>query len=155
MTVETAITNAILFLLYTQTLAFALQQGIEHLKPLIITPLREALAVTDANYVTFMYVVRGVITVAAYLFVWGGVAATRAAAPYLAFVPDFALGTVTVLIVIGGEEIINALIDRLNALKKAAELMQLAEFEALDGSEVGPATPVARAAESQDTAWRR
>jgi hypothetical protein len=125
MSLDTALANAIAYLMYTMTLALALQVGIEQLKPLIITPIRESLKITDENYVTFMYVVRAVVTIAAYVFVWGGVAATRLAVPFLGFVPDLALGVVTVLIVIGGEEIINALIDRLNALKEAAEVITL------------------------------
>jgi hypothetical protein len=146
MTLETILTNAIAYLLYTATLALALQVGIEQLKPFIITPLREALKITDDNYIAFMYVVRAVLTITAYLFIWGGVASTRVAVPFLAFVPDFALGTVTVLVVIGGTEVINALIDRLNALKDAAEAMQLAQFEvveAVDGAPAGTANAFA------------
>lgn len=137
MSLDTALSNAILYLTYTMTLALALQVGIEQLKPFIITPLRVALKITDENYTAFMYIVRGVVTVIAYIAIWGGVAATRLAVPFLDFVPDIALGVVTVLVVIGGEEVINALIDRLNALKEAAEAMELTPLvEAQSGSNV-------------------
>lgn len=120
-----ALSNAIVYLSYTMVLALALQVGIEQLKPFIITPLSKLLMVTEENYVPFMYIVRGVITIVAYVFIWGGVEATRAAAPFLAFVPDIALGVVTVLVVIGGESVINDLTDRLRALKEAAEMLKL------------------------------
>lgn len=120
-----ALSNAIVYLAYTLTLAWALQVGIEQLKPFIITPLAESLNLTEESYVPFMYIVRGVITVIAYVFIWGGTEATRAAAPFLSFVPDIALGVVTVLVVIGGESVINDLTDRLRALKEAAEMLKL------------------------------
>src|SRR5689334_19438635 len=124
MTLDVALSNAIAYLMYTMTLALALQVGIEQLKPFIITPLRQALQISDDNYVAFMYVVRGGVTIVAYVGVWGGVAATRVAVPFLAFVPDLALGAATVLIVIGGESVINDLTDKLRALKEAAELIK-------------------------------
>lgn len=43
----------------------------------------------------------------------------------MTFVPDIALGVVTVLVVIGGESVINDLTDRLRALKEAAEMLKL------------------------------
>jgi fatty acid desaturase len=125
MTLDLALSNAIAYLMYTMTLALALQVGIEQLKPFIITPLREALKISDTDYIAFMYVVRAFVTIVAYLWIWGGVSATRLAVPFLAFVPDIPLGVVTVLVVIGGTSVINDLTDRLRALKEAAEVIKL------------------------------
>ena len=125
MTLDLALSNAIAFLMHTLTLAVALQVGIDQLKPFIITPLREALKISDENYVAFMYIVRAVLTIIAYVGIWGGVAATRLAVPFLAFVPDLALGVVTVLFVISGESVINDLVDKLRAAKEAAEGMAI------------------------------
>jgi hypothetical protein len=125
MTLDIALSNAIAYLMYTLTLAVALQVGIDQLKPFIITPLREALKISDYDYLAFMYAVRGALTIIAYLWIWGGVAATRLAVPFLAFVPDLALGVVTVLFVISGESVINDLVDKLRAAKEAAEGMAI------------------------------
>lgn len=135
---ENVLANAIAYLMYTMTLALALQVGIEHLKTPIIIPLQKLLKVSDDHYVGYIYVVRGVVTTVAYVFVWGGVAATRDAAPFLAFASDVALGAVTVAIVIGGESVINDAVDRLKALKEAAEIMHLAELEYVDAVDGTP-----------------
>lgn len=138
MTLDLALANAIAYLLYTLTLAVALQVGIDQLKPFIITPLREALKISDEDYRPFMYLVRAVLTIVAYTMIWGGVGATRLAVPFLAFVPDLALGVVTVLFVISGESVINDLVDKLRAAKEAAESMAIITTIEVPNTEPAP-----------------
>lgn len=119
----------IAYLLYTITLAAAVQTGINQLKPLFLDPVKNRKdAPTDGPdnvYLVYIYAFRATLTTLAYFYLWGGVVATRAVIPLLpAFVPDPGIAIVTIAFVVLGEEIIHPLLDRLYALRDAAGLLK-------------------------------
>lgn len=126
---QAVLASGIAFLLYTLTLAGAVQIAINQVKPLFLDPVKNRNeAPTDGTpdnvYLVYLYFFRAALTSVAYFYLWGGVAATRAVVPLLpAFVPDPGIAIVTIALVVLGEEIIHPLLDRLYALRDAAKLL--------------------------------
>lgn len=93
-------------------LAGALQTAINTLKPQVFEPIK---ARVDANtYLVIMYAFRLLLTIFAFVFLWGGVGAVRSYVPFLpASVPDFGLSIFTIFLIVLGQEFIHAGMDRL------------------------------------------
>jgi hypothetical protein len=116
MELQTMIALAIAYLLYCLTLAGAVQVAINQVKPLFLEPIKER--VTERQYLIVIYVFRAIITAAAYFWLWGGIAATRAVLGGMpASIPDAGVAIVTIALVVLGEEIIHPLVSRLYVLK--------------------------------------
>lgn len=127
MNVESIFTQAIAYLLYCSSLSGTLQVFINQLKPSFIEPYRkEGQFLADPNrYLAFIYVLRTVLTIVAYLTLWGGVGATRALLGSLPLViPDLGVGTVTVMLIVMGQEILHPLITRLYEVRDATKVLQ-------------------------------
>ena len=106
------------YLLFVSGLAGALQVGINQLKPQFLEPLKERLS--ESTYLGTIYAFRFVLTLIGYFTIWGGSEATRALLPSLpTSVPDIGLAFVTILLVVLGQEVIHALMDKLYAFKDA------------------------------------
>lgn len=116
--------QAIAYLAYTAILAGVLQVAINHLKPIFIDPFKPQLA--DNVYLAFMYVFRGVVTFLAYFGLWGGIEATRAAAPSLfANVPDGGVAFATIALVVLGAEFIHGAMDWLYNVKEGVGKLEI------------------------------
>lgn len=126
---QLVLATGIAYLLYTLTLAGAVQVAINQLKPLFLDPVKNRKDaptgdVPDNVYLVYLYVFRAGLTTIAYLYLWGGVAATRAVVPLLpAVVPDLGIAAVTIAFVVLGEEIIHPLLDKLYVLRDVAKLL--------------------------------
>lgn len=100
-----------------------MQLAVNQLKPLFLEPIKAR--VTDDQYLIVIYVSRTLITAAAYLWIWGGVSATRAVVPLLPdAIPDIGVGIVTVALVVLGEEVIHPLVERAYILRDIAKLLK-------------------------------
>jgi hypothetical protein len=111
-------------LLHVVVLAGALQAGINLLKPYIEPLGTRFWAKESVEYQRYFEIVRLLITVGAYLAVWGGVVMTRTFIPSLAILPDVFVGVATVLLVVAGEEIQHGLIQLIYDLRKAKSAFQ-------------------------------
>ena len=122
---QAIIATAIAFLLYCGVLAGGVQLAINQIKPLFLDPIKAWLAkvdktTADQRYLIVIYVFRTVITTLAYLYLWGGVVATRAVIGSLAAsVPDVGIAVVTIAFVVLGEEVLHPLVERLYILRDA------------------------------------
>lgn len=126
---QAALAGLIVFLLYVGSLAGALQLAINQLKPLFLDPIKNRKDAPtgdtpDNVYLVYLYVFRTGLTSLAYFYLWGGIAATRAAAPFLpAFIPDPGIAIGTIALVVLGEEIIHPLLERAYILRDVAKLL--------------------------------
>lgn len=118
--------QAIAYLLFVSGLAGAIQVAINQLKPQFLEPLKERL--TESTYLGTMYAFRFVLTLIGYFAVWGGSEATRSLLPSLpSGVPDAGLAFVTILLIVLGQEVIHALMDKLYAFKDAVYSLSITD----------------------------
>lgn len=124
---QAVIAIAIAYILYCGVLAGGIQLAINQLKPLFLTPIKDALTKADADtaenrYLIVIYVFRTVVTALAYVYLWGGVSATRAVlAGFASTVPDIGIAVVTVALVVLGEEVLHPVLERLYTVEKIAK----------------------------------
>lgn len=117
--IEQTIAVLIVYLLYTGALAGSIQVAINQLKPLFLDPIKNSENVSPTAYLVIVYVTRTLVTAVAYLWLWGGIAATRAVLdlPIFGLVPDVGIAVVTIFFVVLGEEFIHPILDRFYVLR--------------------------------------
>lgn len=126
---QAVIAIAIAYLLYTLALAAGVQTAINQIKPLFLDPIKAKLTEMDATtadsrYLIVIYVFRAIITALAYLYLWGGVNATRAIlGSFGGSIPDAGIAIGTIALVVLGEEVIHPLVDKLYVLRDTAKLL--------------------------------
>lgn len=133
MSLEQIVAISIAYLLYTLTLAGAVQVAIESMKPVFITPIREYLDTVGKSqlYLPLFYTFRLLLTSIGFFSVWGGVPAVKAVLDIELLVPDYGIAIVTILFVVLGEEVIHPLLDKLYSLKDAVEMLEI-EIDEID-----------------------
>jgi hypothetical protein len=119
---ESYFEQAFVYLAYVLSLAGALQLIINQFKPIVFEPIKEWLE--ESHYLVFVYVVRGVITVLAFHFVWGGTEVLYGLAPALSIFPEFGASVLTVALIVLGEEVIHGIVDRLYEIKEIVEVIE-------------------------------
>lgn len=141
---QLVIAGFIVYLLYVLSLAGIMQLAINQLKPVFLTPVKNRIAedptnmktgeISEGLYLLWLYTFRTGLSAIAYFYFWGGIAATRATAPFLpAFIPDPGIAIGTIALVVLGEEVIHPILERVYILRDAAKLLTQ-PFPALEPS---------------------
>ena len=120
---QLVIAIVIAYLLYCVVLASGVQVAINQVKPLFLDPIKAKL--TDTQYLVVLYIFRAIITGLAYVYLWGGVEATRATLNgFASSVPDAGIAIVTIAFVVLGEEVLHPLIERAYILRDIAKQLK-------------------------------